>query len=89
MIDLSKIKKKGYVIAEIAQSHEGSLGTCFSYAKTAKEIGCDAIKFQIHIADEESCKEEKFRLNIFPQDQICQFLEKNLAIKVILDQIFG
>ena len=32
---------------------------------------------------------ENLSLNIFPKDQICQFLEKNLAIKVILDQIFG
>ena len=68
MINEKKIEQDGYVIAEIAQNHEGSLGNCFAYAKSAKEIGCDAVKFQMHIANEESTKEEKFRLNIFPQD---------------------
>ena len=62
------IGEEGYIIAEIAQAHDGSLGTCFAYAKSAKKIGCNAIKFQLHIAEEESLPSEKFRVKNFPQD---------------------
>ena len=63
------IGEEGYIIAEIAQAHDGSLGACFSYAESAKKIGCDAIKFQLHIAEEESLPSEKFRIKSFPQDK--------------------
>ena len=63
------IGDKGYIIAEVAQAHDGSLGTCYSYAKSAKKIGCNAIKFQLHIAEEESLPSEKFRIKNFPQDK--------------------
>ena len=33
------IGEEGYIIAEIAQAHEGSLGSCFSYAKSTKKLG--------------------------------------------------
>ena len=62
------IGEEGYIIAEIAQAHDGSLGTCFAYAKSAKNIGCNAIKFQLHIAEEESLPTENFRVKNFPQD---------------------
>ena len=35
-----------YIIAEIAQAHEGSLGIAHSYIDALAETGVDAIKFQ-------------------------------------------
>jgi len=57
-----------YIIAEIGQSHEGSLGNAMSYINLAKECGANAVKFQTHFANEESTKHDQFRVNIFPQD---------------------
>lgn len=58
-----------FIIAEIAQTHEGSLGTAFAYAALAKECGAHAIKFQTHIAAEESTPAEPWRVKFSPQDQ--------------------
>lgn len=60
---------KPYVIAEIAQAHDGSLGYAYSFVELAKEIGADAIKFQTHIARAETTWDEEFRVKIFPQDK--------------------
>ena len=60
---------KPYIIAEIAQAHDGSLGYAYSFVDLAKEIGADAIKFQTHISKAESTWDEEFRVNIFPQDK--------------------
>lgn len=57
-----------FIITEIAQAHEGSLGTAHAYIDAVAKTGVDAIKFQTHIADAESSPDEKFRINIFPQD---------------------
>lgn len=57
-----------FVIAEIAQAHDGSLGTAHAYIDAVATSGADAIKFQTHIADAESTPHEKFRKKIFPQD---------------------
>ena len=45
---------KVYIIAEIGNTHEGSIGLAKLFAKSASECGVDAIKFQTHIFDEES-----------------------------------
>lgn len=58
-----------YIIAEIAQAHDGSLGYAHAFIDLAKEIGVDAIKFQTHFAQEETTWQEEFRINIFPQDK--------------------
>lgn len=50
-----------FIIAEIAQAHEGSLGIAHSYIEAVGNAGADAIKFQTHIADAESTLEERFR----------------------------
>ena len=42
------------VIAEIGNTHEGSLGLAKQFIKAAADTGVDAVKFQIHIFDEES-----------------------------------
>ena len=43
-----------FIIAEIAQAHDGSLGTAHAYIDAVSNAGADAIKFQTHIAAEES-----------------------------------
>ena len=57
-----------YIIAEIAQAHDGSLGNALKFIEAAKICGADAVKFQAHIASAESTIRDKFRVNIFPQD---------------------
>jgi N,N'-diacetyllegionaminate synthase len=57
-----------YIIAEVAQAHDGSLGIAHSYIDAVASTGVDAIKFQTHIADAESTKEEKFRVNFSYED---------------------
>lgn len=41
-----------FVIAEIAQAHDGSLGCAHAYIDAVAEAGVDAVKFQIHITAE-------------------------------------
>jgi len=55
--------KKTFVIAEIGQAHDGSLGILHSYIDALSKTGVDAIKFQTHIANAESSQEEPFRVN--------------------------
>ena len=56
-------KNKTFVIAEIAQAHDGSVGILHSLLEAAAEAGVDAVKFQIHIAEAESSDKEPFRIN--------------------------
>lgn len=51
-----------FVIAEIAQAHDGSLGILQSLVDAVATTGVDAIKFQVHIADAESSELEPFRV---------------------------
>ena len=46
--------KKTYIIAEIGNSHEGSLGLAKQFIQTAAESGVDAVKMQTHVFDAES-----------------------------------
>lgn len=57
-----------FIIAEIAQAHDGSLGSAHAYIDAVAKTGVNAIKFQTHIASEESSPKDEFRVNIFPQD---------------------
>jgi len=59
-----------FIIAEIGQAHEGSLGILHSYIDALKDTGVDAIKFQTHIAEAESSKHEPFRVNFSYEDEI-------------------
>jgi len=43
-----------YIIAEIGNTHEGSLGLAKQFIRAATECGVDAVKFQTHIFDAES-----------------------------------
>ena len=56
------------VVAEVAQAHDGSLGTAYAYIDAAANAGADAIKFQTHIAAAESTPDEPFRVNFSRQD---------------------
>lgn len=59
---------KPYLIAEIAQAHEGSLGILHSYIDAVAKTGVQAIKFQMHIAEAESSVHEPFRVKFSKED---------------------
>lgn len=57
-----------YIIAEVAQAHDGSLGTAHAYIDAIARTGADAVKFQTHLAAAESTAGEPFRVKFSPQD---------------------
>ncbi len=57
------------IVAEVAQAHDGSLGTAHAYIDAVAKAGADAVKFQTHIAAAESTAEEKFRVHFSRQDK--------------------
>jgi N-acetylneuraminate synthase len=57
-----------FIVAEIGQAHDGSLGTAHAYIDAAAAAGADAIKFQTHIAAAESTPAERFRVQFSRQD---------------------
>lgn len=59
---------KPYLIAEIAQAHDGSLGILHSYIDAVAKTGVQAIKFQMHIAQAESSIHEPFRVKFSKED---------------------
>ncbi|MDH3739497.1 MAG: N-acetylneuraminate synthase family protein [Alphaproteobacteria bacterium] len=58
----------GYLIAEVAQAHDGSLGMAHAFIDAAASAGADAIKFQTHLAEAESTRDEPFRVPFSRQD---------------------
>ena len=62
------MNKKPYLIAEIAQAHDGSLGILHSYIDAVAKTGVQAIKFQMHIAEAESSIHEPFRVKFSKED---------------------
>jgi N-acetylneuraminate synthase len=46
--------KQVYIIAEVGNTHEGSLGLARRFVRAAAECGVDAVKFQTHLFDAES-----------------------------------
>jgi len=60
---------KVFIIAEIAQAHDGSLGILHSYIDAVSNTGVDAIKFQTHVAEAESSEHEPFRINFSYEDK--------------------
>lgn len=59
---------KPFIIAEIGQAHEGSLGIAHSYIDALADTGVDAVKFQTHIAHAESSEYEPFRVKFSYED---------------------
>jgi N,N'-diacetyllegionaminate synthase len=58
-----------FLVAEVAQAHDGSLGTAHAYIDAIATTGVDAIKFQTHIADAESTSSEPWRVKFSLQDK--------------------
>jgi N,N'-diacetyllegionaminate synthase len=57
------------IIAEIGQNHDGSLGLAHAYIDALADAGADAVKFQTHIASEESTLDDHFRVKFSYQDE--------------------
>jgi N-acetylneuraminate synthase len=63
---------KGYptfIIGEIAQAHDGSLGTAHAYIDAMAKTGADAVKFQTHIAEAESSAKDQWRTRFSYEDK--------------------
>lgn len=58
-----------FLVAEVAQAHDGSLGAAHAYIDAAADAGVDAVKFQTHIADAELTLDEPFRIKFSQQDE--------------------
>lgn len=56
------------IIGEVAQSHDGSLGTAHAFIDAIANAGADAVKFQTHIAAAESTPAEPWRVKFSRQD---------------------
>ncbi|MGB5746232.1 MAG: N-acetylneuraminate synthase family protein [Desulfobacterales bacterium] len=56
------------ILAEVAQAHDGSLGTAHAFIDAIAGAGADAVKFQTHIAAAESTPGEPWRVKFSPQD---------------------
>ena len=54
LIKNSSAPLKVYIIAEIGNTHEGSLGLAKQFIKIAKKCGVDAVKMQTHMFETES-----------------------------------
>jgi len=57
-----------FIVGEVGMSHEGSLGIAHAYIDAIAKTGADAVKFQTHIAAEESTRDEPFRVQFSMQD---------------------
>lgn len=91
-----KMSNKIYIVAEIGNSHEGSLGLAKQFIKAAAECGVDAVKMQTHIFEAESLldapnppyfknesRKEYFKRTAFSINQwkvLKRFAEKDLKI---------
>jgi len=58
-----------FIVAEVAQGHDGSLGLAHAFVDAAADAKVDAIKFQTHIAAAESTPAESFRVAFSRQDK--------------------
>lgn len=56
------------VVGEIAQAHDGSLGMAHAFVDAIADAGADVVKFQTHIASEESTPQEPWRVRFSTQD---------------------
>lgn len=69
-MELAEYRKSGrtYIVGEIAQAHDGSIGILHSLVDAVAATGVDAIKFQVHIAEAESSRLEEFRVSFSSVD---------------------
>jgi len=68
---LNRLRADGgpYIIAEVAQAHDGSLGMAHAYVDAGADAGVDAVKFQTHMAACESTAREPWRIQFSQQDK--------------------
>ena len=64
-----KLPQGAFIISEIAQAHDGSLGMAHAMIDASADAGVDAVKFQTHIAEIESTLDEPWRIVFSRQDQ--------------------
>lgn len=57
------------IIGEVAQAHDGSVGFAHAYIDAIAAAGADVVKFQTHIAAEESTPGEPWRVKFSKQDE--------------------
>lgn len=60
---------RSFVIGEVAQAHDGSLGMAHAFIDAIAAAGADAVKFQTHIAAAESSPAEPWRVKFSPRDE--------------------
>jgi N-acetylneuraminate synthase len=58
-----------FIIGEVAQAHDGSLGMAHAFIDAIARAGADAVKFQTHLASAESTSEEPWRVKFSLQDR--------------------
>ncbi len=66
--DNSFSNERCFIIGEVAQAHDGSLGTAHAFIDSIANTGADAVKFQTHIAAAESTRDEPWRVKFSYQD---------------------
>lgn len=57
-----------FIIVEVGNAHDGSLGMAHAYVDAVAKTGADAIKFQVHLAEAESSALEPFRVPFSYED---------------------
>ena len=60
--------RRCFIIGEVAQAHDGSLGMAHAYIDAIANAGAGAVKFQTHIAAAESTPGEPWRVKFSKQD---------------------
>jgi N,N'-diacetyllegionaminate synthase len=68
MVDGVLLGKDHLVIAEVAQAHDGNLSVVHQLVDAVARAGAHAVKFQTHIADEESTEREPWRIKFSSRD---------------------
>ena len=58
-----------FIIVEVGNAHDGSLGMAHAYIDAVAKTSANAIKFQTHIAEAESSEQEPFRVPFSYEDQ--------------------
>jgi N,N'-diacetyllegionaminate synthase len=66
--DSGPVPSRCVIIGEVAQAHDGSLGTAHAFIDAIAAAGADGVKFQTHIAAAESTVAEPWRVPFSPQD---------------------
>jgi N-acetylneuraminate synthase len=61
-------RDRSLIVGEVAQAHDGSLGSAHAYIDAIARAGADAVKFQTHIAKAESSPGEPWRVKFSVQD---------------------